>query len=429
MLMAPAAVLAAVGVVGPEDYYSPGHGHVHAAVLAVWARNEPVDITTVGDQLRREGLIDAIGGASRLTSFQGSTPATSAAPTYARIVADMARLRRLIGAAGEIAEIGYSVPQDVPEAVERAEQTVYAVADKGRQHGPRSLGEAMPEHLELVQARQEGRVPTGLSLGWPNLDDILGGLPAGGLLTIAARPNVGKTTFALGVAANIAMSRPVLFVSLEMGEVELLDKLLAQWGGVNSMEVRRGLGLSAGDLDNISLAGASLSDLPIEIAADPEASLLSVRAAARRVAARYRQPPVVIIDYLQLLVPPSRGGRENRQVEVADLARGCKRLAGDMGTVVITLAQLNRALESRLEKRPMLSDLRESGAVEQDSTAVAFLFREELYRSDRDTRGKAEVIVAKNRHGRTGTAHFTFTATTGVFTPAITPYHPDRTDI
>ncbi len=409
MLLSKDAIVAAneTGVT-VDDFYKPAHGHVFDAVTSLYSAGEPVDPVTVGDELARAGLLESVGGAGVLASLLAATPATSNAARYARIVEEHALLRRLIRVANEIAEMGYSLPDDVGLAVDRAESLVFDVAQHRvtESMAPvRELLEASLSRLEMLYER--GDAITGVPTGYTDLDQLLSGLQPSNLIIVGARPATGKTAFALGMAAHAALeaNRPVLLFSLEMSHLELTQRLLSSEARVDSTRMRSGR-LEDTDWNKISHGIGRLAEAPIYIDDDPNVTVLEIRAKARRLRSQLGDIGLIVVDYLQLMTGRTRA--ENRQVEVAEISRGLKILAREMETPVVALSQLSRALELRADKRPMLADLRESGSLEQDADVVMFLYRDEIYNPESPDRGQAEVIVAKHRSGPTGTVRLAF---------------------
>jgi replicative DNA helicase len=411
MLLSSDAASAAMEICGAGDFYKPAHGHVFSAIVALFERGEPVDAVTVTDELRRSGLLDAVGDPSMLVSLQANTPSIANAVHYARIVEEHALLRRLVGVAGEIAEIGYSVPEDVGAAVDQAETLVFDVAQRRTTETIASLRDLLEPTLERIEELSQRReAVTGTATGYLDLDKILAGLQPSSLTIVGARPAMGKTAFALGMVAHVGISlrRPTLLFSLEMGHLELTQRMLASEARVNAQHVRTGQLVSQSDWGKLGDAITRLSDARIFIDDNPNLTVMDIRARARRLKQKEGDLGLVVVDYLQLMT--GRGKFENRQVEVAEISRGLKILARELEVPVVALSQLSRNLESRQDKRPMLSDLRESGSLEQDADVVLFIYREEQYDPDVpiDRRGDAEIIVAKHRNGPTGSAHLLF---------------------
>jgi replicative DNA helicase len=403
MLLSKDAIAAAteVGLAG-DDFYKPAHGHIYTAICGLYSRGEPVDPVTVAEVLRRQELLDAIGGTAILVTLQAATPATTSAGRYARIVEEHALLRRLIGVAGEIAEAAYSVPDDVTQAIDRAESMVYDVAQRRVTDSMSVIGALLDENLNRLEALYErGEAVTGVPTGYNDLDEMLSGLQKSNLVVVGARPAMGKTSFALGLAAHAALEarKPVLVFSLEMSQLELSQRILCSDARVDSTKVRTGK-LSNADWGKISHSVGRLADAPIYIDDNANVTVMDIRAKARRMRSQLGDLGVIVIDYIQLM--SGRTNAESRQVEVSEISRNLKILARELETPVIALAQLNRQLEQRADKRPMLSDLRESGSLEQDADIVLFLYRDDVYNPDSQDRGTAEVIVAKHRNGPVG---------------------------
>jgi replicative DNA helicase len=407
MLLSREAVAVAVERCRAEDFYKPAHGHIFQAITALYGRGEPADPVTTADELRRGGLLEVVGGPPALVHLQASTPTITNAARYARIVEELALLRRLIAVAGEIAEIGYQVPEDVTAALDRAESLVFEVADRRSTDSVAPLRELLAaalDNLEALYAR--GEHITGVPTGYQDLDEVLSGLQPANLVIVGARPGMGKTSFALGLAAHAAMEEhlPVLVFSLEMSHLELTQRLLCGEARVDSSRMRNGRLLES-DWPKISHAVGRLGEAPLYIDDNPNLTVMDIRAKARRLKS-HDGLGLVVVDYLQLMT--GRSSAENRQVEVAEISRGLKILARELEIPVVALSQLSRNLESRADKRPMLADLRESGSLEQDADVVLFLYRDECYDPDSPDRGTAEVIVAKHRNGPTASVRLAF---------------------
>jgi replicative DNA helicase len=408
MMLSSEAIAAAAGVVTAADFYKPAHGHVFDAVHTLYASGQPADAVTVADELRRAGLLEAIGGPAVLAQIMASTPATTNAGRYASIIEEYALLRRLISVAGEVAEIGYSVPDDVPKALDRAEAMVYEVNERRVTDSTSKLSDLLSDNLDrLEQLYERGDAITGVPTGYLDLDQLLSGLQPSALVVVGARPAMGKTSFALGMASHAALEhhRPVLFFSLEMSNLELSQRLLCAEARIDSSRVRNGQ-LQAEDWTKISKAMGRLAEAPVWIDDNPNLTIMEIRAKARRLKSQIGDLGMIVIDYLQLMT--GRASAENRQVEVSELSRGLKILARELNTPVVALSQLSRGLEMRADKRPMLADLRESGSIEQDSDVVMFIYREEIYDPKPENAGQAEVIVAKHRSGPTGIVQLAF---------------------
>jgi len=404
MLLSRDAIADALEIVKVDDFYRPAHAHVFEAISSLYAAGDPADPVTVAEELTRSGVVDSVGGLDGLLSLQVNTPATSNAEKYARIIHEHYTLRRLIEVANEISELGYSRPDDVIKVVDQAENLMFQVA-QGRVADTTApihdLLEATLDHLQELY--EHGKGITGTPTGYADLDDLLSGLQNSSFVVVGARPAMGKTAFALGMAAHAAVreQRPVLVFSLEMGHLELSQRLLCSEASVDAKNVRDGK-LTEDDWTRISNGIGRLAEAPIWIDDNPNVSIMEIRAKSRRLKSRVGDLGMVVVDYLQLMT--GRSTAENRQVEVAEISRGLKILARELRCPVVGLSQLSRNLEMRQDKRPMLSDLRESGSIEQDADVVMFIYRDEVYNpGNPETEGLAEIIVAKHRNGPTGT--------------------------
>jgi len=408
MLLSKEAIAAAVETVTADDFYKPAHAHLFEAILTLYGAGEPVDPTTVAEALRRAGVLDALGGRQSILRIQVGTPAASNAGHYARIVADHALLRRLVAVGSEIAELGYTLPDDLTEVLDRAESLVFDVANRRQTTSLRGIHATLQDSLAHLEALfdHDGRI-TGVPTGFRDLDEILLGWQPSNLIVVAARPGQGKTAFALGTATHAALheQRPVVFFSLEMGYLELTQRILAAEAGVDSRLLRTGR-IPEADWTRISTAVGRLAEAPLFIDDNPHLTVMDMRAKCRRLKAQHGDLGLVVVDYLQLMSTGRKA--ESRQVEVSELSRGLKVLARDLDVPVLALSQLNRSLEYRADKRPMLADLRESGALEQDSDIVAFIYRDDTYHPESPDRGTAEIIVAKHRNGPTGKIRLAF---------------------
>jgi replicative DNA helicase len=409
MLLTKDAIVAATEVgVSAGDFYKPAHGHVFDAIVDLYGGGEPVDPVTVAEVLQRTGVLDAIGGPAALISLQARPPATASAGRYARIVEEHALLRRLIGVAGEIAELGYGLPDDVRTAVDRAEALIFQVAQRRVSDTSRALRDVLDAALDRLELLYDkGDAVTGVPTGHRELDEITAGFQPSSLVIVGARPGAGKTSFALGIAAHAALeaNRPVLFFSLEMDHSELAQRLLAAEAKVESTRLRNGR-LQDADWNKLMHAIGRMAEAPLYVDDNPMTSVLDIRAKARRLKANLGDLGLVVIDYLQLMT--GRVKAENRQVEVSEISRGLKILARELQCPVIALSQLSRNLEQRADKRPVLADLRESGSLEQDADVVMFLYRDKLYNRDSVDQGAAEVHIAKHRSGPTATFELVF---------------------
>ena len=410
MLLSNDAASVAIEICNAGDFYKPAHGHIFGAIRALMERGEPIDAVTVSDELQRSGLLDAVGDPSVFISLQANTPSIANARHYAAIVEEHSLLRRLISVAGDIADIGYSVPENVEGAIDEAEQMMFNVAEKRTADTVYPLKELLGLGLDRIQELGErGSDLTGVPTGYHELDKILLGLQKSSLVIVGARPGMGKTSFALGILAHVGVvaQKPALLFSLEMGHLELTQRLLASEAEVNGQSLQTGR-IRTQDWAKIGTAVTRLSNAPIFIDDNPNATVMDIRARARRLKKSEGDLGVVIVDYLQLMT--GRAKAENRQTEVAEISRGLKILARELEVPVIALSQLSRNLESRQDKTPMLSDLRESGSLEQDADVVMFIYRESEYNDEVpiDRADDALVEVAKHRNGPTGKANLIF---------------------
>jgi len=408
MLLSRAAIDVASESVAPDDFYKPAHGHIYDAITSLSAQGEPVDPVTVAEELRRADLLDAIGGPGTLVALQAGTPATSSAGRYAKIIEEHALMRAMIGAAGEIVELGYSLPDDVEKALDSAESLMFKVAEHRQTDSMSRLHDLLDQTLDSLEALYErGDAITGTPSGYSDFDELTAGLQPNALVVVGARPGMGKTSFALGMAGHAALEahRPVLFFSLEMSRIELSQRLLCSEARVDSTKIRNGR-LLDDDWRRISHAIGRLGDANLWIDDNPHVTVMEIRSKARRLQQQVGQLGMIVVDYIQLMTGNSRA--ENRQTEVAEISRGLKILARELECPVVALAQLNRGLEQRADKRPMLADLRESGSLEQDADVVVFLYRDEQYNPESPDRGTAEVLIAKHRAGPTGMVRLAF---------------------
>jgi replicative DNA helicase len=408
MLLSRDAIASAMELCKPEDFYKSSHGHIFTAITSLFSQGEAADWVTVTEELRRRGLLESIGDPSVFVSLQANTPSIGNAEYYAKIIEELALLRRLVSVAGEITELGYSLPEDVTGVLDKAESLVFDVAQRRVVDSMTPLHELLGQGLDHLQRLyDQGDSITGLATGYADLDELLSGLQPSNLVVIGARPAMGKTAFALGMVAHagIKLGVPTLLFSLEMSHMELTQRLLGSEARVDANRMRTGH-LREGDWAKVGNAISRMSDAPIYIDDNPNLTVMDIRARARRLKSRVGLG-LVVVDYLQLMT--GRHGAENRQVEVSEISRGLKILARELEVPVVALSQLSRGLEMRQDKRPMLADLRESGSIEQDSDVVMFIYRDEIYNPEStESQGTAEIIVAKHRNGPTGVQRLAF---------------------
>ncbi len=410
MLVSEAAVSVVAETLDPEDFYSETHRVLYRAMMSLYARGEPIDQLTLSGELRNVGEFEAIGGRQYVFRLVESVPTAANAGRYARLVRDKALLRAVIDAGSHITEEAFSEPEDVTQALDAAEQLIYRVSNRQLKERLESVSELAPSALEMIQRlyEQEGEV-TGVETGFEDLDRLTTGFHKSDLVVLAARPAMGKTAMALNALWHAAGVKrmPVAIFSLEMSKEQLVQRLISQITRIRTQDLRSG-NVKAEDWPKLVRGVAEVGDAPVWIDDTAGITLMEMRAKIRRLASRLTAqggPPLslVVVDYLQLMIGGSTGNRhENRQQEIAEISRGLKVLARDLDVPVLAIAQLSRAVEQRHDKRPLLSDLRDSGAIEQDADMVMFLYRDEYYNPESDDKGIAEVIVGKHRNGPTG---------------------------
>lgn len=392
----------------PEDFYKPAHARIWEAIVAEWSAGDRVDPVTVAERLARADLLDGVGGSDRLAHLTVSTPTIGGAGQYARIVRERHVLRRLIALGSSFQEMGYAAARDVPSIVAAAQEMAYALGDRQGPTGDSSMRAVLADYLDALERLYESRdAVTGTPSGWPDLDVMTLGWQPGSLVIVGGRPSMGKTALALGAAAHAAVDYrvPTVVFSLEMNRSEVAQRLIAALGHVDATRLRQGR-LLENEWPRVTQATGRLAEAPLWIEDAPSTTLAEVRSKARRVKSQGGLG-LVVVDYLQLMRHPKA---ENRQQEVAEISRGLKLLARDLEAPIVALSQLSRGLESRADKRPTLADLRDSGGIEQDADLVVLIYRDEVYHPDSQDKGLAEVILAKQRNGPTGTVKLAFLA-------------------
>jgi replicative DNA helicase len=405
MMLSAEAIAEVVEIVRPGDFYRSANAQVFDTLREVYGRGDPVDAITAVEELKRRGLLEDIGGHLYIHELVERVPTPASAPSYARIVAEAALLRRLISAAADIMESAYSAPEEPERVADEAEQRIYDVARHDEKDQVATLHDLVDEamtDLEKIQNRESAFA--GVPTGFRDVDALLSGLQGGNLIIIAARPGVGKSSLVTNLARNVAVDAglPVAMFSLEMSRWEIGMRLLCgearvPWDSIRNKRV------GAEDWSRIAQAADSLHDAPLFIVDSGNVTLVDIRAKARRLAARRQGLGLIIVDYLQLMSHTRRV--DNRQQEIAEISRGLKMFAKELEIPIIAVSQLNRDPERRQDKRPQLSDLRESGALEQDADVVMFIHRDD---SDPAKKGLADLIVAKHRNGPTDTIPLTF---------------------
>lgn len=415
VFISPEKLIAVREYIDPEDFYKYAHRVIFKAMISLSDQNDAIDATTVRAILDNQGNLQNIGGISYLVELVNSVPTSANAEYYAKIVAEKAMLRRIISRLTEAVNQAYEGAINSEDIISGAEKALIDVNERSNRSGFRKISDVLAVNYENLEVRsQQTTDVTGLATGFRDLDKITTGLHPDQLIILAARPAVGKTAFVLNIAQNVGtkMNRPVAIFSLEMGAESLVDRMLASEGMVDAHNLRTGQ-LTEQDWQNITLAQGTLADAPIYIDDTPGIKVTEIRARARKLDQELEEGlGLIVIDYLQLIT----GTRpENRQQEVSDISRQLKILAKELGVPVIALSQLSRGVEQRQDKRPVLSDIRESGSIEQDADIVAFLYREDYYdRGDKDegqeqlVDNTIEVILEKNRAGARGTVKLMF---------------------
>jgi replicative DNA helicase len=391
-----------------EDFYSEVHRIIYGAMMRLYSRGEPIDQLTLTNELRSVNEFERIGGRPYVFQIVESVPTAANAGRYADIVRGKALLRAIIDVGSRITEDAFREPEDVSEALDSAEQLVYGVSNRTLREHLAPVSELAPGALEMIQRlyEQEGEV-TGVETGFEDLDRLTTGFHKSDLIILAARPAMGKTALSLNAIwhASGEKKMPVAIFSLEMSKEQLVQRLISQTTRIPAQALRSG-NVKAEDWPKLVRGVAEVSRAPIWIDDTAGVTLMEIRAKVRRLASQLNvagEMPLslVVVDYLQLMV--GQGARaENRQQEIAEISRGLKVLARDLDVPVLAIAQLSRAVEARHDKRPLLSDLRDSGAIEQDADMVMFLYRDEYYNPESDDKGIAEIIVGKHRNGPTG---------------------------
>jgi replicative DNA helicase len=407
MLLSRDAISDVIETIKPRDHYRPAHQIVHEVILDLYGRGEPADAVTVAAELTRQGELSRVGGADYLHTLIASVPTAANAGYYARIVRERAILRRLVEVGTRIVQLGYAGDGDPDDLVDQAQAEVYAVTDRRTSEDYLPLSEIMPGALDEIEAiGSHGGAITGVPTGFADLDALTNGLHPGQMIVIAARPALGKSTLALDLAraATVKHQMATVMFSLEMSRNEITMKLLAAEARIPLHTMRTGQ-LSDDDWTRLARRMSEVADAPLFIDDSPNMSMMEIRSKCRRLKQRH-DLRMVIVDYLQLMTSPKRV--ENRQQEVSEMSRSLKLLAKELEVPVIAVSQLNRGPEQRTDKRPMLSDLRESGSIEQDSDMVILLHREDAYERESPRAGEADLIVAKHRNGPTANVTVAF---------------------
>jgi len=412
ILIDPEAIIRVSPIVRPEDFYRETHAIIYAAALELHERHQPADFVTLRDALQQRNQLEAVGGTAYLSTLVNAVPTSAHAEYYAQIVQRTAILRRLIDAATQITGIAHEPVDDAEEAIDRAEQILFAVAERRHARDLTPISQVIARYYDRIQMLAEHKgEPLGVPTGFTMLDKLLGGLQPSDLIILAARPSMGKTALALTIATHAAKrhrARVAIF-SLEMSAEQLVQRLLAAETGIDAQRLRIG-DVREDEWPLIVQAASTLSETNIFIDDSPSLTVLSMRSKARRIHAQYGLD-LIIVDYLQLMEGDRRS--ENRVQEISNISRGLKGLARELNVPVLALSQLSRAVESRQDKRPQLSDLRESGSIEQDADVVLFIYRDSMYYKTEEEWARAfpdkpyypglsEIWVSKQRNGPAG---------------------------
>ncbi len=392
-----------------EDFYRESHRKIFRSMIELSDRSEPVDLITLSDFLKSRGELESVGGTAYLASLADFVPTAANISHYARIVREKSILRSLISTATEIATRGYEEQGNVEEFLDSAEKVIFDISEKKIKASFVAVGDMIKDTLKTVEKLYERKeMVTGVPTGYEDLDKLTAGLQPADLIIVAGRPSMGKTAFSLNISTNAAFAGiGVAVFSLEMAKEQLVLRMLCSEARVNNSKVRSGY-LAERDFPKLANAAGRLHEAPIYIDDTPAISVLELRAKARRLVRDLsKKVGLIVIDYLQLM--RGMGTASNREQEISEISRSLKALAKELHIPVIAISQLNRRVEDRGDRRPMMSDMRESGAIEQDADVIMFIYRDEVYnRSDESNKGVAEVIVAKQRNGPTDTVKLTF---------------------
>ncbi|MBF0472622.1 MAG: replicative DNA helicase [Nitrospirae bacterium] len=408
------ALYKTIEVLKPNEFYRESHRKIYKGMLELLEKNEPIDLITLSDHLRKKNELEAVGGASYLSSLVNSVPTTANVVYHSKIISSQAVMRSLISAATDIISKVYEGQSDADEMLDFAEKTIFAISEQKLSTSFTPLNTLIKDSFEHIEQLYDRRhIISGIPSGFKDLDELTTGFQEGDLIIIGGRPSMGKTALCLNIAQYSAKESkmPVAIFSLEMSKRQLAMRMLCSEANVDSNSIRKGI-IKKSDWHKLTSAASNLGDAPIYIDDSSDITALEMRAKARRLKLEHGLG-LIIVDYLQLM--RGRGGAERREQEISEISRSLKSLARELSVPVIALSQLNRAVESRKPKPiPNLSDLRESGAIEQDADLILFLFREEVYNKEAE-KGKAELIIAKQRNGPTGEINLSFISSSTKF--------------
>jgi len=407
MLLQEGAILHSVDILKPEDFYRKSHQIIFRCIIDLFEKSRGVDLVTLTEELNKRNLLEEVGGVTYLTNLINSVPTAANIEYYVKIIEEKAILRNLINNATKIISMGYEEKEDGKVLLDKAEHLIFEVSQRNLGQSFVPIKEILQDSFEKIEDlyhREE--FITGVPSGFDEFDDITTGFQSSEFIVIAGRPAMGKTAFCMNIAqfASISKSIPVAIFSLEMSKSQLVQRMLCSEARVDAHNLRKGR-LAESDWPTLSMAAGRLASAPIFIDDSSGITCLEIKAKARRLKAQFNLG-LVIIDYLQLI--QSAGRIENRQQEITEISRSLKGLARELNVPIIAVSQLSRAVEQRIERRPRLSDLRESGAIEQDADLVVFIYREDYYKPKTEKKGIAEVIISKQRNGPTGKVELTF---------------------
>ena len=409
IFLEPASLTLASEILIPEDFYRAAHQKIYKVMLSLADKGEPVDLVTVTSELANAKILEEVGGVSYLSDIANSVPTAANIEYYAKIIEEKSILRRLIRTATTIAQDGYSREDEVEALLTDAEKTIMEVAQRKNAGAFKNIKDVLVETYDNIETlhNQVGEI-TGIPTGFVELDRMTAGFQRNDLIIVAARPSVGKTAFALNIAQNVATKTDenVAIFSLEMGAEQLVMRMLCAEGNINAQALRTG-SLTPEDWSKLTMAMGSLSNSGIYIDDTPGIRINEIRSKCRRLK-QESGLGMILIDYLQLIQGSSSSSKENRQQEVSEISRTLKQLARELKVPVIALSQLSRGVEQRQDKRPMMSDIRESGSIEQDADIVAFLYRDDYYDKESENKNIIEIIIAKQRNGPVGTVSLAF---------------------
>jgi replicative DNA helicase len=405
MLLQNDAINRVVEILRPDDFYREAHRKIYQAIIDLYQSNEPADLVTVTNVLKKKGVLEDAGGAAYLSELVDRVPTTANIASYSKIIREKAIVRELIQGANAIVEKGFEDQGNVDEYLDGAEKIIFEIAQRKLQQGFYPIKDIVRDSFKAIENLYEKKeLITGVPTGYRDFDRITSGLQRSDLIVIAGRPSMGKTAFALNIVEHAALEAdiPTAVFSLEMSRQQLVQRMLCSKAEVDASKLRGGF-LSESDWPKLTRAAGLLSDSPVFIDDSPALNVLEIRAKARRLQ-REHNIGLIVIDYLQLM--RSVGKAESREREISEISRSLKALAKELNVPVVALSQLNRGVEARQDKRPQLADLRESGAIEQDADVIVFIYRDEMYNPNSADAGKAEIIIGKQRNGPTGRGFF-----------------------